>query len=161
MAEQPDKLKEYEYVEKRYEAAINYYSQSSKNNKRAYKWTRILTIVMGALVTLLASLSSAEFIVDTFWENVFNLSTPIFAACLSIIAGFSQTFHWGSAWQDMVLTAQSLERERDRFHITNPEKLDLANEIDLLNEFVLEESKGFFERMLGGGSIKRKKSELK
>jgi len=41
----------------RYQERIQYYSNASQNNKRAYKTARYLTVVLGALVTLLASLS--------------------------------------------------------------------------------------------------------
>ena len=71
------------------------------------------------------------------------------AASLTIISGFSQSFQWGAAWQDMVLTAQLLQKERDRFLITKPEDRDLVKEVELLNDFVLVESQSFFERMLG------------
>ena len=51
----------YDYVRERYEKAIAYYDKTSRNNKRAYKVTRILTLVFGSLVTLASSLSSAGF----------------------------------------------------------------------------------------------------
>ena len=138
------------HVEKRYNEAIEYYWQASRNNKRAYKLTRSLTVILGALVTLIASLSSASFIVDnTFWDLVFKLGTPFMAASLAIISGFSQSFQWGATWQDMVLTAQLLQKERDRFLITIPEERDLVKEVALLNDFVLKESQSFFSRMLG------------
>jgi len=55
----------------------------------------------------------------------------------------------GAAWQDMVLTAEHLEKERDRFMVSEPEDLNLPEEMNLLNDFVLTESQGFFERILG------------
>ena len=148
MLEENDNLEN--YVEERYNDAINYYWQASRNNKRAYKLTRILTVVLGALVTLVASLSTSSLIINnTFWDYVFKLGTPLMAASLTIISGFSQSFQWGAAWQDMVLTAQLLQKERDRFLITKPEDRDLVKEVELLNDFVLVESQSFFERMLG------------
>ena len=152
MAEQSDNLDN--YVENRYNEAIDYYWKACRNNKRAYKLTRSLTIILGALVTLIASLSSASFIIDKpFWDCAFKLGTPILAASLTIIAGFSQSFQWGAAWQDMVLTAQTLQKERDRYLVTKPEDRDPAKEVALLNDFVLVESISFFERMLGSARL--------
>lgn len=137
-------------VDQRYIKAIDYYWKASRQNKRAYKLTRTLVIVLGALVTLISSLSSAQFIRNTpGWNLTFAIGTPMIAAALTIVGGFSQTFQWGAAWQDMVLTAQRLQKERDRFLVTKPEDRDLTEEMALLNDFVLVESQGFFERMLG------------
>ena len=112
--------------------------------------TAVLLSKAGALVTLIASLSSAEFIKQNPpWDLVFAIGTPLLAAVLTIVGGFSQTFQWGAAWQDMVMTAQELQKERDRFLVTKSEDRDLQKEVALLNDFVLEESHGFFERMLG------------
>ena len=97
MAEEIENLQK--YVEQRYEDAINYYWKASRYNKMAYKLTRILTVVLGALVTLVASLTSATFIVESdLWGGVFKLGTPLLAASLTIITGFSQAFQWGAAW---------------------------------------------------------------
>jgi len=147
-AEKQDAM--YEYVRKRYEEAIAYYWKTSRANKRTYKVTRILTLVFGAVVTLASSLASASFIAgNTFWDRAFAIGTPLLAAALAFLGGFSQTFQWGAAWQDMVLTAERLQKERDRFMVTKSEDLNLPEEMNLLNDFVLEESQGFFERILG------------
>ncbi len=55
----------------------------------------------------------------------------------------------GCCMAGMIITAQRLEKERDRFIITKPEERDLSKEVSLLNDFVLAESHGFFQRMLG------------
>jgi Protein of unknown function (DUF4231) len=140
----------YEYVRDRYDRAIDYYWKASRNNKRAYKITRVLILVFGALVTLASSLASAKFVDGSpAWDRAFAIGTPLLAAALAFLGGYSQTFQWGAAWQDMVLTAERLEKERDRFMVTKPEDLKPAEEMNLLNDFVLSESQGFFERILG------------
>ncbi len=146
------------HVKERYDKAIGYYWRASTKNKRAYKLTRILTVVLGAMVTLVASLSSAGFVTAVqFWDQVFAIGTPVLAATLAIVGGFSQNFQWGATWKDMVMTAQRLEKERDRFLVTKSGDIDLEKELALVNDFVLEESQGFFERMLGkAGSVKGK-----
>jgi hypothetical protein len=138
----PDKR---QYVLARYEKAITYYWRVSMANKRWYKWTRYLTVVLGALVTLLASLSSSQ-LMTGWWVTSVGLMTPIGAAVLTIVGGLSQTFQWGAAWQEMVLTAERLERERDRIMVTES---DAVQDLDVLNRLVLEESRGFFTRILG------------
>ena len=152
MADNTQKMED--YVKKRYANAISYYWKASRSNKRWYKVTRSLTVILGALVTLAASLASSEFVLgSSFWSVVFAVGTPILAAILTIAAGFSQSFQWGAAWKDMVITAQQLEKERDRFLLTEPEERDYVKEVEIINDFVLEESQGFFERLLG--SVRR------
>ncbi len=139
------------HIQQRYKKAINYYWNASRANKRWYKRTRSFTVIIGALVTLIASLTSSKIIVDFGLKTTFELGTPILAAVLTIVAGFSQSFQWGSTWQNMVLTAQYLEKEHDRYLVTPIDKRNFIEEVDKLNGFVINESKGFFERMLGIG----------
>lgn len=139
-----------EYVLERYESAIDYYWKASRANKRFYKWTRILAVIFGAFVTLMSSLSSSEFVRATeSVDLVFAIATPVLAALLAIIGGFSQSFQFGAAWQEMVLTAEELEAGRDRFVCTAKEDRNLLNEIESLNQLLLNESRGFFQRILG------------
>ena len=79
------------HVLQRYENTIRYYWRASARNKRAYKWTRYLTVVLGALVTLVASLSAANFLVSP-WTTVFSIATPTLAFILTITAGLMQSF---------------------------------------------------------------------
>ena len=150
-----DKVKNDKHISDRYTNAIDYYWKASKNNKKWYKLTRAFTVVLGALVTLIASLTSSTLIDgNPSLKIIFVIATPILAACLSIIAGFSQSFQWGSAWQNMILTAQQLQKEYDRYLVTEPSQRDFIAEADLLNKFVINETEGFFERMLGTGKSK-------
>ncbi len=141
-----------EYIQNRYKSAIDYYWRASTANKRWYKFTRILTVVFGALVTLIASLTSSTIIEKFGLENIFALGTPILAALLTIIAGFSQSFHWGSTWQNMVLTAQQLQKEYDNYLVTPVNERNFPDEADKLNKFVIIETESFFERMLGAAA---------
>ena len=133
----------------RYQERIQYYSKASQNNKRAYKTARYLTVVLGALVTLLASLSSAYFIRGTWLETGFDVLTPLLAAGLAIVGGFSQNFQWGAAWSDMRIAAERLETERDRISVTPPDQIDVVREMALLDALVLDETRGFFQRLVG------------
>ena len=134
-----------EYVLKRYNDSIAYYWNASRLNRRLYKWTRYLVIVFGAVVTLLASLSASSGFTGT-WATILAVVTPILAAVLTIIGGLSQSFQWGAAWQEMVMTAERLERERDRILVT---RSDPEADLEVLNGIVLRESEGFFMRILG------------
>ena len=147
-------------IQDRYKEAISYYWKASRSNRSWYKITRSFTVIIGALVTLVASLSSSRIIEDyTVLENVFSLGAPILAASLTIIAGFSQSFQWGSTWQNMVLTAQRLQKEYDNYLVTPPDERNYQEETDKLNTFVITETEGFFERMLGGAMPGRKPSK--
>jgi len=134
-----------EYVLERYNGAIRYYWKASALNRRLYKWSRYLVVVFGAVVTLLASISSSTMITGA-WSTGVAIATPLVAAILTIIGGLSQSFQWGAAWQEMVLAAERLERERDRIMVS---RSDPANDLATLHSLVLQESEGFFTRILG------------
>ena len=138
------------HIQERYKNAIEYYWGASRANKRWYKRTRSYTVIIGSLVTLIASLTSSTIIdSDVKLKTAFELGTPILAAVLTTIAGFSQSFQWGSTWQNMVLTAQQLQKEYDRYLVTPVNERNFSKEVEILNGFVINESRGFFERMLG------------
>ena len=134
----------------RYDERIAYYWKASQSNKRSYKRTRYLMVVLGALVTLVASLSSAEFIKGGL-KVVFAILTPVLAASMAIIGGVQQSFQWGAAWSDMVITASRMEKERDRIAVTAPEHVDAISELELLDNLVINETQSFFQRLFGSG----------
>ncbi len=138
------------HVLKRFEDAIQYYWVASRRNKRSYKLFRYLTVCLGALVTLIASLSAMDVIAsDGTLRIVFTVGTPILAAGSAVVGGLSQSFQWGAAWHDMVMTAQRLERERDDYVTTPPDQRDPREVLARLNDLILDESDGFFSRILG------------
>src|SRR5262249_703991 len=134
----------------RYDKRIEYYWKASRYNKRSYKATRFLLIVLGALVTLVSSLSSASFIKDGL-SVPFSIVPPLLAASMASVGGVSQGVQWGAAWSDMVITATRLERERDRIAVTPSGQLDPVKEMALLDDMVLSETEGFFQRIFGSG----------
>ena len=145
-----------QYILKKYEDRVNYYWKASRNNKNSYKRVRFWTVLLGSLVTLVSSLSAAEFVQKPDWLRIsFAVATPVIAATLTVISGLGQNFHWGSTWRDMVINAVRLEKERDRFRATKPEERDFKTELDTLNSIVLEETRNFFQRVLDS-EIKQK-----
>jgi Protein of unknown function (DUF4231) len=141
-------------VLERYDKRIEYYWKSSLSNKRSYKATRYLLIFLGALVTLMSSISSASFLKGV-GSTVFAIVTPVLAASLAIVGGVSQAFQWGAAWSDMVITATRLEKQRDRIAVTPANQLDPVKEMETLDDTVLAETQGFFQRLFGsGGPVK-------
>ena len=146
---QNPKVIDEEYVLNQYKSKIDYYWGASSSNKKSYKRYRSWTIFLGSLVTLVSSISAAEFVQSPDWLRVlFAIATPVIAATLTIINGMGQNFHWGSTWRDMVINATRLEKERDRFLATKQEKRDVEKELDTLNSIVLEETRNFFQRVL-------------
>ena len=137
------------YVLDKYNNKISYYWGASRSNKNSYKRYRAWTVILGALVTLVSSISAAEFVQKPEWLRVaFAVATPVIAATLTVINGLGQNFHWGATWRDMVLNGTRLEKERDRFLATKPEDRDLVKELDRLNTIVLDETRNFFQRVL-------------
>lgn len=138
-----------QYVLDQYNNKIAYYWGASRSNKNSYKRFRTWTVILGALVTLVSSISAAEFTQEPQWLRIlFAVATPMIAATLTVINGLGQNFHWGATWRDMVLNATRLEKERDRFLATKPEDRDLVKELDTLNTLILDETRNFFQRVL-------------
>lgn len=137
------------YVHQAYDKQIDWYWKASTANKTSYKRYRFWTVVLGALVTLIASLTTTELISNNkLLDSIFTLLTPALAATLTIINTLSQNFQWGAAWRDMVINASRLQREKSRFLATDPQERDYKNELVLIDEIVLEETQAFFRRIL-------------
>ena len=141
-----------QYVLQQYRELIDYYWNASRANKNGYKYSRYLIIVLGSLVTLLTSLVASSVIMDWGLYNFLLILSPVLAACLTILGGFSQNFHWGSAWREMVLTAMELERAFHRLRVTPDEERDPVSEMELLHDLMLTEGKNFFDRLVGVSS---------
>jgi hypothetical protein len=138
-----------QYILNLYKSKIDYYWSASRSNKNAYKRYRTWAIILGSLVTLISSLSAYEFFQKPEWLHlIFSIATPVIAATLTVIGGLGQNFHWGATWRDMVVNATRLEKERDRFLATKPERRNFVKELDILNSIVLEETMNFFQRVL-------------
>ena len=138
-----------EYVLDRYYNSIVYYWKASNINKNAYKRSRYLTIVLGATLTLISSLATSKYLESMhFVAALFAIASPVLAAVLTVVGGFAQNFHWGATWRDMVLNAERLEKERDRYKATKAEERDNVAELNILNELIIEESSRFFQRVL-------------
>jgi hypothetical protein len=145
---------EIEYVLSRYKSIVGYYWQASKVNKRCYKYSRFATIILSAIVTVIASLSSAKFIADTgYLSTAFAIVTPSLAALLTIVNGFSQTFQWGAAWRDMVLNAECVQSELDRIRVLPANERDPVAELKVLNHLIQNESHEFFQRIVGRAKL--------
>jgi hypothetical protein len=137
------------FILSRYKRQIDYYWKTGATNKKTYKFNRTMVIILGASVTLISSLSAAAFIKNVQpWDTIFSLVTPALAAILTILNGLIQSFQSGAAWRDMVLNAERLEKERDRFIATPERERDYKGELEILDSLVLSESTAFFKRIL-------------
>ena len=155
MGKEPDSTKKLkdtaddQYVLERYQTAIDYYLSASKSNKKSYKRTRTITISLGALVTLISSLASASFIANNSYVSIpLAIITPVCAAILTIVGGLANSFYWGATWRDMMINAANLEKERDDYIATKPDKRDVKKELEKLNGLILNETDRFFQRVL-------------
>lgn len=150
------------YVHQAYDKQIDWYWKASGSNKTSYKRYRTWTIVLGALVTLIASLNTAEFITTTPWvSTIFAIATPILAAVLTVINTLSQNFQWGATWRDMVINASRLQKEKNRFLATEIKERDYKQELITLNDIVLEETQAFFRRILDTEAVPIESPEIK
>jgi len=158
--EQINDIKESDILTK-YQKAIKYYWDSSRCNKISYKRSRYSMIILGAVLTLISSISSANFIESVYFLKIsFSVLTPILAALLAIIGGFTQSFHWGATWRDMVVNAEKLEKARDLFLATKPENRDLQKELDTMHNMLITETESFFQRVLDS-EVKPKEKEFR
>ena len=147
-------------VLERYQNAIDYYWSASRHNKASYKRSRLSIIILGSLVTLISSFSTAAFIEGNQVLKIsFAIITPLLAALMTIIGGIAQSFHWGAAWRDMVVNAQRLTKARDLFLATKPENRDFRKELDTMHNMVLKETKSFFQRVIDSEVKPREKDE--
>jgi hypothetical protein len=135
---------------KRYDETIKYYWRQGTSNRRRYKWMRYLTVILGASVTLISSMSSSNFVTGA-WVTVFAIATPVLAALTAILAGIGQSFQWGPAWADMTITATRLQRERDRLQELPANEIDGVKEVAILDDLVNNETQNFFQRIFGAG----------
>ena len=150
------------YVCETYAKRIDYYWKASRLNKKNFKRYRYWTTILGALVTLIASLTTSSFITSSLiLETLFTVATPILAATLTIISGISQNFQWGATWRDMVVNAQRLEKERDRFLATDAANRNYLQELQIINETVIDETQSFFQRVLDSEVIPSRTREMK
>ena len=141
-----------QYVLQQYKKHIKYYWNASRANKNGYRYTRYLIIILGSLVTLITSLTASSIIENMGLDEFLQILAPVLAAALTILGGFSQNFHWGLAWREMVLTVIELERVYHKLRITPEEERDPVSEIELLHELILTEGRNFFERLVGVSS---------
>jgi hypothetical protein len=66
----------------------------------------------------------------------------------------------GAAWSDQVITATRLEKERDRIAVTSASQLDPIKELGMLDDTILAETQGFFQRLFGsGGPVKSEQKQ--
>ena len=141
------------YILQRYQKAIDYYWHAGRFNKRAYRNTRYMVVVLGAVVTLVASLASANFVESRGWLDVsFAIATPVLAAMLAIVSGIAQTFQWGASWREMVMSAEVLEARRDTIATSEADEVNIATDLAFLHDLQQNETRGFFDRILGRSS---------
>jgi hypothetical protein len=149
------------YVHQAYDKQIDWYWKTSSYNKQSYKRYRFWTIFLGALVTLIAALTTAAPITKYPWVGtLFTILTPVLAFILTVINTLSQNFQWGATWRDMVINASRLQKEKNRFLATKAEERDHRKELNRINSIVLEETQAFFRRILDTEAVPTDTSEI-
>jgi hypothetical protein len=138
-----------EYVSKSYDERAEYYLHEMEQHKKRHDSARTWIIILGAIVTLISSLTTAEFITNTqYLSAIFTIATPILAAAWTILSGLSQSFQWGETWGDMSIYAPLIQKERDRFLTTPPQMRNNQKELEILNELLLNLNQRVTSRLL-------------
>jgi hypothetical protein len=145
-----------DYVVLRFKEKIDWYWKNAKYNKFWYKFLRGFIIIVGTLVTLVTTLLAAgndEYVIF-IPRNYLIFSAPILAALLTLLNTFSQNYRYGAAWKDMILNAEKLEKELDKYLLDSDRNSRKNNYLEQLHKYVIEETESFFERVLSGRIIK-------
>ena len=102
-----------EYVKKRYQGQIEWYSKKSSQNKQYYQWFQWIIIVISA------SLPGLILIIPAKWEFI----TVLFSAILAIATAAVKTFRFQENWINYRTVAEALEKEK---HYYNAEAIEYA-----------------------------------
>ncbi len=133
-----------EHILKLYEDTISYYWQAAHSNEQKYRLSQSGTIILGALVTLSASLSAAEIVTSIPWlKTALTIATPVLAAILTIILAVGQQMGWDTAWRNAIANAERLENQRGEFLATDPAERNHKRELARFQKVTLDEAQAF------------------
>ncbi len=97
-----------EYLEKRYEGQMNYYSKASAKNQKKYKNFQWMLIILSTLTTIMAALPRDKF--DLQYAVVAS------AALVTVITSALKTFQYQELWVNYRATSEQLKPEIYYYH---------------------------------------------
>ena len=138
-----------EYIIKKYDSNILYYWSSARSNKNLFKSTRRWPITLGALISLLTTLSLASFIEEVEYIRIFFAVVIVMLATMqSYFNEVSRNQNWGESWQKMTIAALKLEKEKDRLLSSEPSSINIQAELMILHNLLINETETFFKKAL-------------
>jgi len=98
-----------EYLEKRYQGQMSYYSKAAGKNQKKYTYFQWMLIVLSTLTTIMAALPRSE---------NFNLqyAVVVTAALVTIITSALKTFQYQELWVSYRATIEQLKPEIYYYH---------------------------------------------
>lgn len=95
-----------EYIEKRLDPEIKWYSQKSSINQKRYKVTQIIEIILATFIPLLSAYSDIKFVPFT---------VGLFGAIIAITESISKLYKFHEIWIQYRTTAEMLKHEKYLF----------------------------------------------
>jgi len=137
------------YILRTYRENIDLSWRNAASSKRTYYLNRIMPILLGGILTFATTISSTQYIsANETLKAIFAIATPLLAVALTVTNELTKINKPAESWRDMVVFAEKLEKERDRFLATKPGKRNHKKELDKIRSLVIRESRTFFRRTL-------------
>jgi hypothetical protein len=93
-----------EYIVERLNQYLKYYDNTAMKAKKAYLWSRTLSVVAGALVPVLINLDESKF-------RYVRLVTTVLSVLVVLIVSLESVFHYREQWVNARSTGEALKKE--------------------------------------------------
>ncbi|HYJ88518.1 MAG TPA: DUF4231 domain-containing protein [Pyrinomonadaceae bacterium] len=100
-----------EYIEKRLQDQIDWYSRRSSTSQATFKTLRRMEIVAAALIPFLSGLA----ISDGRYRLALTIAIGVLGLVVTVIAGFLSLGRYQENWTDYRTTSESLRKEKFLF----------------------------------------------
>lgn len=104
-------MTEEEYLKKRLDDQINWYSKKSKQNKQCYQWLKSAEIVFAAITPFIVALVNSDTTCLKYIAGGMSIT-------IAILAGFLTAFKFHEKWIQYRSTCEKLKHEKILF-LTN------------------------------------------
>jgi hypothetical protein len=119
-------MTESEYLEKRLEDQIRWYSTKSQWNQKLYKRLRIVEITAACMIPFFVGYIDKP-------DDLFKVLTGLLGVTVAIVSGIVALFKFQENWIEYRTTSESLKHEK-YLYLTNSEPYDVDDKFPLLVE---------------------------